>query len=97
MCGLPEAGGAGGPARLLRGAPLARRARLLPVLLLLQVPRRPALHGHAGHALLLGGVQEEDPGLGPGLVGSSKPCPDNIRWVKCGLIKSVDSSQRVLL
>jgi len=60
---LPPAGGARGPEGLLRRAPLARRAALLPLRRLLRGPGGPALHGGAGGAVLLRGLQEEDGGL----------------------------------
>lgn len=63
MLGLSERGGARGPARFLRRAPLARRAAVLQVLRLLQVPDGPAIHGGAVLPLLLGGVQEKNRGL----------------------------------
>lgn len=63
MLSLPECGRARGPEGFLRRAPLARRAAVLQVLRLLQVPDRPALHGDAGLPLLLCGVQEENHGL----------------------------------
>lgn len=60
MLSLPESGRARGPEGFLRRAPLARRAAVLQVLRLLQVPDRPALHGSAELPLLLGGVQKEN-------------------------------------
>lgn len=60
---LPERRGARGPAGLLRRAPLARRAPVLQVLRLLQVPDGTALHGGAGLPLLLCGVQEDKDAL----------------------------------
>lgn len=63
MCVVPAAGGARGPAGLLRRAPLARPARVLQVRRLRQVSDGPALHGRAGRPLLLSGVQEERRGL----------------------------------
>lgn len=60
---LQEPGGPRGSEGLLRRPPLARRATVLPVLRLLQVPDRPALHGRAGIPLLLGGVQKENHAL----------------------------------
>lgn len=47
---------------------------MLPVLLLLQVSDRPALHGRAGLPLLLSGVQKENhalDGLAPSASGGS--------------------------
>ncbi len=64
MLGLPECGRARGPEGFLWRAPLARRAAVLQVLRLLQVPDRPALHGSTELPLLLCGVQEENHGLG---------------------------------
>lgn len=76
MRSLPESGGARGPEGFLRRAPLARRARVLQVRRLLQVPGRPALHGGAGLPLLLRGVQEENHGLeGPKQLPPSSPQP----------------------
>ena len=69
MLGLWERSGARVPEGLLRRVPLARRAAVLQVLRLLQVPDGRALHGGAGPPLLLHGMQEEDRGLrgvGPG-------------------------------
>lgn len=46
---------------------------MLPVLLLLQVSDRPALHGRAGLPLLLSGVQKENhalDGLAPSASGA---------------------------
>lgn len=60
---LPEGGRARGPEGFLRRVPLARRAAVLQVLRLLQVPGRPAIHGSAALPLLLCGVQEENHGL----------------------------------
>lgn len=63
MLVLQEASGPRGSEGLLRRPPLARRATVLPVLRLLQVPDRPALHGCAGLPLLLSGVQKANHAL----------------------------------
>lgn len=60
---VPAAGGARGPAGLLRRAPLARPAAVLQVCRLRQVPGGPALHGAPERPLLFSGVQEEGRGL----------------------------------
>jgi len=63
LCGLSEPHRAWSSARGVWRAPLARWAPVFPVLLLLQVPYGPALHGPAGNAALLRRVQEKDHGL----------------------------------
>lgn len=60
---LPGRSGARSPEGFLRRTPLARRATVLQVLRMLQVPDRPALHGSAKLPLLLCGVQKENHGL----------------------------------
>ena len=71
---LPECGGARGTEGFLWRAPLARRAAVLQVLRMLQVPDRPALHGGEELPLLLCGVQEENHDLEGQNISSATTC-----------------------
>lgn len=76
MLSLPECGRTRGPEGFLRRIPLARRATVLQVFWMLQVPDRPAFHGSAGLPLLLCGVQKENHGLeGQNTLPPSSPQP----------------------